>query len=356
MFFKRGAGLTVGEIAGITGAKPRRGTRLDLRITDLAPLDRAGPADLVFLEKQKFAGGAATTAAGACLTTERLESHVPPHVAVLYAREPYRAFVAVARSLFPDSVRPSSLFEGNGQIAAGAFVHDTARVESGVTIDPGVVIGPRAEIGAGTVIAAGAAIGAEVRIGRDCSIGASSTIMHALIGDRVTIHAGVRIGQDGYGYIPGARHERVPQLGRVIIQDDVEVGSNSTIDRGGLRDTVIGEGTKIDNLVQIGHNVMIGRHCLLVAQVGVSGSVSIGDYAVLAGQVGVADHAEIGEGAQIAAQSGVVGQLAAGREFGGSPAIPRKEWLRMTLMLRQMARRNGRSTSGTSGKKDGDGE
>jgi UDP-3-O-[3-hydroxymyristoyl] glucosamine N-acyltransferase len=310
---------------------------------------------LVFLDKKKFADGAATTAAGACLTTQRLESHVPPHIAVLYVREPYRAFVAVAQSLFPDSMRPSSLFASKGHIAAGAFVHDTARVEDGVTIDPGAVVGPRAEIGAGTVIAANAVIGPGVRIGRDCTIGAGATVTHALIGDRVAIHAGVRIGQDGYGYLPGARHQKVPQLGRVIVQDDVEIGANSTIDRGGLRDTIIGEGTKIDNLVQIGHNVLIGRHCLIVAQVGVSGSVTIGDYAILAGQVGIADHTKIGEGAEISAQSGVKGQIPAGGRYGGSPAVPRREWLRMTFRLREIASRRERGGQ-ASGKNDGDEE
>ena len=234
---------------------------------------------------------------------------------MLRVRDPYRAFVAVAAALFPGSLRPSSLFESDG-IAPGAFIHPSARLESGVIIDPNVVIGPRAEIGSGTLIAAGAVIGPDVRIGRDCRIGASATVIHALIGDRVILHPGCRIGQDGFGYLPGAKHQKVPQLRRVIIQDDVEIGANTTIDRGGLRDTVIGEGTKIDNLVQIGHNVSIGRHCFLVSHVGISGSVTMGDYVVLGGKVGVADHAEIGEGAEIAAASNVMGQCPGRRPLG----------------------------------------
>jgi len=239
--------------------------------------------------------------------------------------------------LFPDALRPSSLFESGGA-APGAFVHATARLEAGVRIDPGVVIGARAEIGGGTVIAAGAVIGPDVRIGRDCAIGANATITHTLMGDRVIIHPGARIGQDGFGFVPGAGgHRKVPQLGRVILQDDVEIGANTTIDRGGLRDTVIGEGTKVDNLVQIGHNVMIGRHCLLSGQVGISGSTTIGDYAMLAGQVGVADHLTIGEGAQVGAASVVLADLPAGSKCLGYPARPPRAYFREITALKRLA-------------------
>src|SRR5262249_7856916 len=152
------------------------------------------------------------------------------------------AYVAVARALFENALRPAALFGGKG-VAAGAAVHPEARLEDGVVADPGAVIGPRAEIGGGTLVGANAVIGADVRIGRDCAIGAGATIQHALIGDRVVIHPGARIGQDGFGYLPGkAGHVKVPQVGRVIIQDDVEIGANTTIDRGANRDTMIGEG------------------------------------------------------------------------------------------------------------------
>jgi len=321
IFFKREAGLTIREIAAITGAEARHGARLDHRITDLAALDRAGPGDLVFLDSLKHASVLAVTHAGACLTTERLDSQVPPHVCVLRTPRPYDAFLAVAHSLFPQSLRPSSLFEATG-VAAGAFVHPTARLESGVTIDPGVVVGPRAEIGAGTVLAAGAVVGPDVRIGRDCSIGAGAAIVHALIGDRVAIRGGSRIGQDGSGHDGsdhdvGPRSQKLPQLGRVIVQDGVEIGANCTIERGELSDTVIGEGAKIDNLVQIGHNVVIGRHCILRSQAGVAEGVRIGDHALLGRQVGVAGHLAIGERAEIAARSDVTDNVPAGASFGG---------------------------------------
>lgn len=338
-FFQRNAGLTVAEIAALTGAAPRDGAVLDHRITDVASLDRAGPDDLVFFDKPKFIEDLTDTQAAVCLTNEKLAGRVPPNITVLSCAEPYRAFIAVMRALYPGAMRPSSLFEAAG-VAAGAHVHPSARMEAGVTVDPGAVIGPGAEIGAGTIIAAGALIGPGVRIGRDCTIGAGAAIAHALVGDRVIIHSGARIGTDGYGYIAGPKGlEKIPQVGRVIIQDDVEIGTNSTVDRGGIRDTVIGEGSKIDNLVQIGHNVIIGRHCILAGQSGVSGSSIIGDHAIVGGKVGIADHITVGEGAVIAGGSGVATDVPAGERWGGLPASPARDWMRGFVLLRRMVRR-----------------
>ena len=336
-FFKRGGGLTVREIAALTGAKPRPGDDLDRRITGIAAIDQAAPNDLAFLDKARYAPQLSSSAAGACLTTERYAGRAPAHVSVLCVGEPYRAFVEVARALFPDALRPSSLFEAQG-VSVGAFVHSSARTENGVTVDPGAAIGPRAEIGMGTVINAGAAIGPDVRIGRHCSIGANASITNSLIGDRVVIHPGCAIGQDGFGYVMGASgHRKVLQIGRVIIQDDVEIGAGTTIDRGANRDTVIGEGTKIDNLVQIGHNVRIGRHCIIVSQCGISGSVIIEDRVILAGQVGLADNVTIGEGAIVGARSGVMSDVPAGEKWFGYPAMRGREFLRSMMTLRHWA-------------------
>ena len=285
---------------------------------------------------------AAATHAGACLTTAALAKELPAGVTVLVVREPYRAFVQVARKLFPHALRPSSLYEADE--VTGAHVHPTARLEDGVTVDPGAVIGPRAEIGTGTVIAANAVIGPEVRIGRDCAIGAGATITDALVGDRVIIHPGCKIGQDGFGFVMGGKgHLKVPQVGRVIIQDDVEIGAGSTIDRGAIRDTVIGEGTKIDNLVQVGHNVSIGRHCVLVAQTGISGSSTLEDFVVLGARVGLNNNVTVGEGAHIAATSIVHGDVPPGARWGGMPAKPLKQWFREMMILEQFARREMRS-------------
>jgi UDP-3-O-[3-hydroxymyristoyl] glucosamine N-acyltransferase len=345
-FFPRPAGLTAGEIAAIAGAPPPAGADADRRITNIAPLDRAGPGDLAFIDSAKLAPQLATTHAGICLAQRRFADRVPSYVTVLVASAPYRAFVEVARRLFPDALRPSSLSEA-AAVSPQAWVGPGARLEPGVTVDVGARIGPGAEVGAGTVIGANVVIGPGVRIGRNCAIGASATVFHALIGDRVIVHPGVHIGQDGFGYIPGkGGHLKVPQVGRVIIQDDVEIGAGTTIDRGASRDTMIGEGTKIDNLVQIGHNVSIGRHCLIAGQSGISGSCTLGDYVMLGGKVGLADHIVVGEGAQLAAASGVMHDVPAGEQWMGTPAKPVRAFMREFVTLARVARGRGANAGG----------
>jgi UDP-3-O-[3-hydroxymyristoyl] glucosamine N-acyltransferase len=340
VFQRRAGGLTLAEIVALTGATPPPAALLKRRITNVAPTDGASPSDLTFFDNKNFATAASKTHAGACITNAVLAKHLPAHVPVLITPVPYRAFIIVVRELFPHALRPSSLAEAGS--VTGAHVHPTARLENDVTIEPGAVIGPRAEIGGGSVIGATAVIGSEVRIGRNCSIGAGTTITDSLIGDRVIIHPGCKIGQDGFGFLLGlGGHLKVPQLGRVIIQDDVEIGAGTTIDRGAIRDTVIGEGTKIDNLVQIGHNVSIGRHCILVAQTGISGSSTLEDFVVLGARVGLNNNVTIGEGAQIAATSIVRGEVPAGARWGGTPAKPIKQWFREMTLLAQMARAKG---------------
>ena len=330
--------LTIGQIAALTRAEPRPGTPLDRRISDIAPLDTAGAADLSFLDNAKYLGALAATRAGCCLLAPRFAAAAPETLAVLVTAAPYRDFILVARALFPGALRPTSLFSTSGR-AASAQVHPSARIEAGVTIDPLAVIGPDAEIGGGTLIGAGAVIGPAVCIGRECAVGAGATIVHALIGDRVIIHPGARIGQDGFGFLPSPLgHQKIPQTRRVIIQDDVEIGANTTIDRGSTRDTVIGEGTKIDNLVQIAHNVSIGRHCLIAGQAGISGSSTVGDFVMMGGQVGLADHVSVGSGAQLGAQSGHMFDVPAGARWVGSPAQPVREFMKGVAVLRRLAR------------------
>jgi UDP-3-O-[3-hydroxymyristoyl] glucosamine N-acyltransferase len=338
-FFKEPKGLTVGEIAALTGAQPLDGARLDQVISNVAPLDLAGTDDLTFFDNTKYNDVLATTRAGACLINERYAKQAPAGVSILCAKDPYRAFVSVARRLFPDSLRPSSMF-GEPGIAPTASVHPSAVIENGATIDPGAVIGPNARIGAGTVIGATAVIGPGVHVGRDSSIGAGSSVIHTLIGDRVIIHPGCRIGQDGFGFLMGADgNVKVPQIGRVIIQDDVEIGAGTMIDRGGIRDTVIGEGTKIDNLVQIGHNVVIGRNCIVVAQSGLSGSVTLVYSVVLGARVGIIEHINVGDGAQLAARSTVLRDVPAGARWAGlSNAKPIKQYFRELVMIERVAR------------------
>ena len=341
IFLRRSPGLSLDEIAGLTEATlVTTGSRR--RLTNIAPLDRAGPADLAFFESRNFASAAAATHAGACLCTPALAKDLPAGVAVLTVREPYRAFVIAARAMFPQALRPSSL-RAPGEFV-GAYIDPNARMEDGVTVEPGAVVAAGAELGSGTVIGANAVIGVDVRIGRECSIGAGAAISNTLIGDRVIIHPGCKIGQDGFGFVMGGKgHLKVPQVGRVIIQDDVEIGAGTTIDRGAIRDTVIGEGTKIDNLVQVGHNVSIGRHCVVVAQTGISGSSTLEDFVVLGARVGLNNNVTIGEGAQIAAVSGVHGDVPPGARWGGTPAKPIKQWFREMMALQRLARQKGGS-------------
>jgi UDP-3-O-[3-hydroxymyristoyl] glucosamine N-acyltransferase len=342
LFLRRSRGLTLEEIAALTGATLASQPPHSRRITDIAPLDRAAPCDLTFLDSRKFCSSAVVTHAGACLTTAALAKELPARVAVLTVRDPYRAFVSAARALFPQALRPSSLSEPGD--FTNAHVDKSARIEDGVNVEPGAVVGPHVEIGSGSTIGANAVIGAEVRIGRDCSIGANTTVTNSLIGDRVIVHPGCTIGQDGFGFVMGGSgHVKIPQVGRVIIQDDVEVGAGTTIDRGAIRDTVIGEGTKIDNLVQVGHNVSIGRHCILVAQTGISGSSTLEDYVVLGARVGLNNNVTIGEGAQLAATSNVNGDVPPGARWGGTPAKPVKQWFREMTILARLARKEGSS-------------
>jgi len=340
-FFRRALSPTLADIVEWTGAKVAESVDLALPIQGVAPLDQARPGDLVFLDNPKYADQLALTRASACLIGERYAERTPAHVAALVVREPYRACAEVTARLYPDAAHPGSLFGSHG-VSPSANVHPLARLEADVTVDPGAVIGPRAEIGAGAVIGPNAVIGPDVRIGRGSAVGAGATVCNALIGDRVIVHPGVRIGQDGFGFAMGPRgHLKVPQIGRVIIQDDVEIGANSTIDRGANRDTIVGEGTKIDNLVQIAHNVVIGRHCVIVSQVGISGSTELGDFVVVAGQAGITGHLSIGMGAQIAAQSGVMADVPAGAKMGGSPAKNAREWLKGVAVVDRLVKNRG---------------
>ncbi len=347
IFFKQPLSSTLAEIATLAGAAlvdPAQGDRV---IRGLASLDEAGPMHLTFFDNLKYADQLKVTKAGACLVSARFEARVPPHVAVLRASQPFRAFVRLAREWHADALRPQSWFDNDG-IAPSAIIDSSAHLEDGVIVDPLVVIGPRVEIGAGTVIGAGAVIGADVKIGRDCNVGARTAIQCALIGNNVLIHPGCSIGQDGYGFIffGPEGHVKVPQTGRVLIQNDVEVGAGTTIDRGSLRDTVIGEGTKIDNQVQVGHNVTIGRHCLLAAQIGLAGSLTIGDNVAIGAKAGLNNHIKIGDGAQIAAMSAVKDDIPAGERWGGHLARPTRQWFREVLAVERLAQ------GGAAGSKD----
>jgi len=345
VFFKAPEPVPLARIAEVVDGRILRGDERAL-ISGLAPLDLSGPGDLTFIDNTKYLDQLGSTRATACLCAEKFADRIPADVTPLVVAEPYRAFAKAAGFLYPEALRPQGVF-GNpsGTVSPKAVIHETARLEADVTVEPGAVIGAGVEIGTGTVVSANAVIGHDVRIGRQCSIGPNATVQCALIGNNVIIHPGVQIGQDGFGFAMGpGGHTKVPQTGRVVIQDHVEIGANTTIDRGANRDTIIGEGTKIDNQVQIAHNVVIGRHCVLVAMAGVSGSTVLEDYAVLAGKVGVSGHLRIGKGAQIAGSSNVADDVPAGERWVGTPAKPIRDWMREEMALRELGRRTGKKT------------
>lgn len=338
-FFPVSTGLSVAEIAELSGAQPREGADLSRRLTGIAPVDCAEAGDLTFVRDAKFARALATTGAGAVLTSERFAREAPGNVAVLRVEKPYEAFVAVARRIYRSALRPSSVY-GNVGIAPNALVHPSAELAADVTVDPFAVIGPSVKIGSGTLIGAHAVIGEGVRIGGDCAVGAHCTVTHAYLGERVIVHPGCHIGQDGFGYVSSADgHIKIPQVGRVVLGDDVEIGSGTRIDRGFIRDTTIGEGSKIDNLCQIGHNCVVGRHCIIVAQSGLSGSVTVEDFAVLGPRTGIIPHVTIGKGAMLASRSTVYQDVPAGTVWGGFPAKPKLQWMREIVALQRLAAR-----------------
>jgi len=332
-FFSRAGPFSLREIADIAEAELVTDGAGEKLISDVAPLSLATGDDISFLDNKLYVSEFKTSSAGACIIRPDDSDRAPAGMALLATKQPYHAYARVAAAFYPfDSLGPS--------------IHPSARIDPGSVIGDGVDIGENAVVSAGVEIGAGTSIGANtviyggVTIGENCRIFANVTLQYSLIGDRVTLHPGVSIGQDGFGFALGAAgHLKVPQLGRVIIGNDVEIGANSTIDRGTGPDTIIGDGCKIDNLVQIAHNVQLGSCCVIVAQTGIAGSVRLGNFVVLGGQVGISGHLTIGDGAQIAAQSGVLRDVDPGSKMGGSPAQPMNDWLRSAAMMHRIGKK-----------------
>jgi len=330
-FFTLAGSFQLGQLAEMTGSALSDPSRAGMVVADVAPLDTAEKTHLSFLDNKKYVDAFRTTKAGACFVRPELAEFAPASTVCLTNKNPYKAYALAAQAFYP-AEKPKSFR------AASAAVDGSATIGADCVIEDGVIIGANVKIGSRCRIQAHAVIRQGVEIGDDCDIGPHVTITHALIGAKVRLHHGVCIGRQGFGFaIDPAGFIAVPQLGRVIIESDVEIGANTTVDRGAGPDTVIGQGTRIDNLVQIGHNVKIGKGCVIVAQVGISGSTQVGDYAMLGGQAGIAGHIVIGSGAKIAAQSGIMRDIPAGGEYMGSPAVPIRQSMKQTAVLAKLA-------------------
>lgn len=327
-FFEQLGPFTLAQLAAASGATLSREADGSKRIASVAPLHLADAEAISFLSDRKYLLALRQTAAGACFLPEAHAGEAPEGCAVLLTSEPQAAFARCAARLHP----PRGFGDGD------ADVHPDAVMEPGVRLGRGALVGPGAQIGAGTEIGPGAVIGPGVAIGRDCRIGANVVIGFALIGDRVRILAGAVIGEAGFGVAESrAGAMDVPQLGRVILQDGVTIGANTCVDRGAYEDTVVGENTKIDNLVQVAHNVQIGRDCVLAAHTGLSGSVKVGDGAMFGGRAGIADHLTIGARARVAAAAGVMHDIPDGEVWCGAPARPIRRFMRETAWLAKNA-------------------
>lgn len=338
-FFSPKGPFRLGELAAIAEAALVDGDP-DRPVEDVAALEDAGPGQVTFLDNRKYLDRARRTRAVACVVKPELAGELPPDVARLLSEDPHRAYARIAAAFHPDAAAPSSAHPPRAEISRAAWIDPSASIGDGCRIAAGAVVEAGAEIGPRCRIDACAVVGEGVVLGSDCRIGPTATLGHCVIGCRAVIHAGVRIGQDGFGFALGDTEPlKVPQLGRVVVGDDVEIGANSTIDRGRGPDTVIERGCKIDNLVMIAHNVRLGAGCVIVAQSGISGSTSIGAGSVLAAQVGVTGHLTIGPGVRLAARSAVIRDLPGGADYGGAPAIPARAWRRQMAAISRLGRR-----------------
>lgn len=335
-FFSVAGPFSLNDLAEVAGADISEGADVEAQFVDVAPLDAAGAEHVSFLDNRRYVDSFRASTAGACLVHPDLADAAPDGMALLITKEPYHGYAKVARAFYPSAI-PVSGVHSSAQVDPTATIAEGCRIDAGAVISPNAVIGARCHIGPNAVILDG------VEVGEDCIIGPRVCLTCCVLGNRVTIHAGTSIGQDGFGFALGPQgHVKVPQLGRVLIGDDVEIGANTTIDRGTGPDTVIGEGTKIDNLVQIGHNVRLGRGCVVVSQVGISGSTTVGDFAMMGGQAGLTGHLTIGSGARIGAQAGVMRNVEPGETVGGSPAVPMREWLKGVAMMERMVKKKGK--------------
>ena len=332
-FFNNHGPLTLGELARIADAEPGSNCDPERVIHDVAPLDVAGPDNLSFLDNPKYVESFRESNAGACVVAAKFAGDAPSGMALLLSERPYRSYARIAKAFYPGASAQTPNLHPRAIIDSTATIGQDCMIGANAVIAAEVVLGDRVRIGAGAVIETAVSIGAE------SGIGANASLSHCDIGARCLLHPGVRIGQRGFGFdMSPEGYLDVPQLGRVIIGNDVEIGANSCIDRGSGPDTFVGDGCKIDNLVQIGHNVHLGKGCVIVAQSGIAGSAHLEDFAVMGGQSGVAGHIRIAAGTQIAARSGAMRDTEPGAKLAGNPAIPAREYFRQLTALARLAK------------------
>ena len=332
-FFERAGPFPLGQIAAHVGAEMDNSSAADFPVRDVSNLDTAEAGEISLFSDAKYSAAFARTRASVVITDRKLAAREHNGTWLLLSANPRLAFAQIGHLFYP----PAPLTEG---LAPVQPVHPSARIGAGTQIAQGGEIRSNARIGKNCAIGPNVVIGKGVEIGDDCTIGPNCTITHALIGHRVVFGPGNSIGNAGFSFVPSQKGLlRVPQLGRVIIEDDVEFGANCVVDRGAIGDTHIGRGCRFDGLVHVGHNVTMGPFCIVVAQAGIAGSTTIGPGVMIGGQAGIADHLTIGAGARLAARAGVTQDVAAGETVGGYPAQPVKQWHRQVVMLKKMSAR-----------------
>jgi len=334
-FFKVSGPISLKDLVTLSEAEVADKSKENMEVVDVSSLEQAQAHHVSFLSNKKYVSQFEKTAAGACFVHPNLASKAPKNLVCLLTQNPYKSYALAAQAFYPKPKFDNELIHNKAVIDKTALIGENTIIQAGAVIGANVKIGEDCEIGPNVVISD------DVEIGAKCQIGANANLSHCLVGHNVAIYPGVCIGQRGFGFAidPASGFTTVPQLGRVLIEDDVEVGANTTIDRGAGPDTVIGKGTRIDNLVQIGHNVQIGQYCVIVSQSGVSGSSTIGDFVMIGGQTGIAGHLNVGSGAKIAGQSGVIRDIPAGIEVMGSPSVPLKQFMRQAVILNNLAKK-----------------
>lgn len=336
-FFPTTRHLSIDELAELADADIAQRVSGKNIYTNVAPLDTAGPHDVSFLDNKMYLDQFRNTRAGCCIVNHDRVQDAPAHADVLSSQQPYLSYARVATAFHPnwdDSYNPTIGVDS---------IHNSSVIGNGTKIGVGTVVGPDAHIGSNCSIGTNSYIGNSVQIGNNCRIGSCVSIRFSNIGNKVSIYSGARIGEPGFGFaVSEDGLVSVPQVGRVIIGNGVAVGANTTIDRGAGPDTVIGDGTRIDNLVQIGHNVRVGRECIIVAQAGIAGSTMIGDGVQIGGQAGITGHLTVGDKAKVAGRSGIMRDVDTGVTVAGTPGIPIKQWLRQSVVLARLAKKSKR--------------